>query len=225
MDISHANVRFRFHRFRRMRRRFSKILSYLREAPPNKNNFTLPQPSKFSSMCSKQTESDLLVFGFVKEGSQYVVPVAITKLIKLFYHDIIHWKISSVKLEKVMESTQISTTPGITSKVVKIINIGNDLKLQLQVYKNYYGRRSLRFGFGVRQFPSNIESIDLFIAVKCETLNKLIMCEMQNIQRKVTVQKTANLGGCDLIFYDDLTFNCSIDIKRIKYKAIKTSTM
>ena len=170
-------------------------------------------------MSSKQKEADLLVFGFVNETSEFVVPVAITKLIKQFYYDIIEWRVSDVQIEKIIEKGHV---------ISKEINIGTDLIFDLFIYNPNWSKcyfySKIYFGFGVREFPSNIKYIDLFISIECATMKKFIICETQRIKKEKNIQCEAQLGDYDLIVYDHLTFICSIDIKKIKYKSVKKSS-
>ena len=172
-------------------------------------------------MSSKQKEADLLAFGYANKYSEYHVPFVIKKIIYQFYDSRFYWNVSNGELKTLIESnTKYNNYCGFNCNqltISKVMNVGNDIKFNMFINRSSFD--ALHYGFGIHSFPSNIHYIDVFISIQCETLNKMF-CQSYKIKKCCGIKPihTDRLGTCELLFYDNLIFNCSIKIGSIKYK-------
>ena len=160
-------------------------------------------------MSYKQQKTDLLVFGYVHQ-IKCNIPIVITELIKRFYDDVSYWNVSRNDLKHAFIG------PNTKSMLSKSIHI-NDIQFNLFIDQN---KRNgyLYWGFGLQSLPSNIKYITCFCTLSCEIQNKVI-CKSFKIKKSTpNLHKQQFIRTCDWSYYDEIIFNCSIKIGRIKYE-------
>eukprot|EP01084_Bolivina_argentea_P146967 257211_1 len=165
---------------------------------------------------STQQRVELLAFGYVNEACKYTVPVQLIKLIQLFYGKYFYWILQNKKLKQLInakngeEITYLESfkIKGIEFKILLYPNGDNTSLTGLVVTK-----------IGINNTSSNIEYVQFYQEIKCETLSCVIGIA-KRWQQTSTIQNKHGGTICQLSDLKNETFvcfSCMINIQCIKY--------
>eukprot|EP01084_Bolivina_argentea_P206842 353043_1 len=155
-----------------------------------------------------------LTFGYCRLNYTHNIPIALIKLILVFYNDIFYWKFKDKSLNNFL-STQ--NGQRIESKTINI----NGILFYCTLHPN--GPRTRRrgivkFGVRIKQMPSSVDYV-VFVATLCN-FNRAITAisgfKHSNIKPLTSGFSMLTLDSCK--DFTEINFCCKIDILRIGSK-------
>eukprot|EP01084_Bolivina_argentea_P085851 155172_1 len=168
-------------------------------------------------MSTEQKRLELLVFGYVSTTYDEQIPIQLMKVIQLFYDEHFYWILKDKKLNQFIHTK--TNEEIICSKSLKI----KGLEFKISAYPNGIkdANKDLLFiVMTIKPLPSNIDYIEMYRQVKCETSNSVI-----NVIKKASQLKSKTRFSkivCQLSELKDIKqficFSIMINIKYIKYK-------
>ena len=164
---------------------------------------------------SPKHKTELLACGYIKQNYKNVTPMAINKLIQLFYDTYFYWKLTKNEMKQFLEAKNGEVIhPPKTFKI-------KDIKFELTLCPNGWkpsGKGYVQCFIEIKDMPSNIKYIRLsgIIGSNLSPTKGKFMCKWW---------ATGNGHGCwlkklsDCKDSDNIEFHCMVDILGIKYKA------
>eukprot|EP01084_Bolivina_argentea_P252921 424701_1 len=166
-------------------------------------------------MSTRQKASKLLTFGYVNENYADTVPLQLLRLMQLFYDEWYYWVLKGKKLKEF-----ISSKNGEIKLYPKLLNI-EGVEFEIIACPNGVDNKARGFvqiGFGIKHLPLNIDYIECYQQIECESLNYSIKSLCKAASKKRFRGNIFPLSELNLI--TNICFNCKINIKYIKYNKL-----